>query len=484
MGASWQSGGARPPRGAPNKPPPPQIRTELVPGGCGEARRRAEYCPARHLSRSSRDTISMLSLPETGAGKAVGAALAAAAAAATAAAAWKCYAVLRRGREHPVPRHVHIVRKGLCRELERHLRLARRKVDGDHSRIVIALDLDETAMTPQHGVLGTTKWYEAILARWQHCCSIEVSLPARSLGRVIAAAQETDEGLAVGEVGDALAHGVTPGMVLRRIGGRAAPDHDAAARALDDARRAGSERVVCDFALTPLGVKEAILSYVDVFYHNVSVRPSDPELPALMREWRRIGASVIGVTSRRPELAAATWSQMAGGLNAGLQDEVASCPLDFGPNTPQEQVREVQEQLLQNWKAPPRWEGLHCERGVWFTSFTCKGTLLRTILPEGSAVVFADDSRRHTDSVAAALADHCSHVASLHYVEQTARVERSFSLADADDELCRLTVAMWAKRDPLLLQHLRRKCLWLRLYLAEHDMRHRGLGEILQAMQR
>ena len=167
----------------------------------------------------------------------------------------------------------------LCSELTRCLDAAITKAGGDASRVILVLDLDETAFTPLNpDALGTSAWFEDIYKRW--CPKLED-------------------------------------------------------------------------AMTGKDTLFAILELVDAFYPRVPVGPTEAALPDLLRKYNAAGVSSMGLTARRPQLAAATWAQMGD-----------RCDFEFLWTAPaQLEALEASLRTEEHVRDPASWEGLSFERG-------------------------------------------------------------------------------------------------------------------------
>eukprot|EP01065_Artemidia_motanka_P018550 TRINITY_DN21872_c0_g1_i1.p1 TRINITY_DN21872_c0_g1~~TRINITY_DN21872_c0_g1_i1.p1 ORF type:complete len:464 (+),score=143.55 TRINITY_DN21872_c0_g1_i1:68-1393(+) len=397
---------------------------------------------------------------------------------ASAAAFLVCRMVCRRIRGAGLPDRVESCPGGLAAALERHLRTALRAVGNDASRVVLALDLDETSFTPVQGDLGTSEWYVRTVRHWSQAARSTIVLSSDVMRQVIDKVRTVDGQAVLGFAHEgAITPGVVSGMILESVDGVAVSNR-ASVRAA-----AGRDACTCVLVLTEACVRHAVLAAVDAFYHHIPVRPSDPTLPALLRAWRQRGAMVIGITSRRPQLASATWDQMRGGADAAAREDETTCPLAFAPTESPLRVQEVERKLLARWDPPSGWEGLDCQNGVWFTSNTEKGDFLSVMLPEGIGLVFADDSRRHTDSVAECMRERTEYCASIHYTEQADRTAAQYDQAAADEDLAAVLTKLYERQDGHLMSLVRAKDPWLRMF-AQEQVRNgcRHLAELAAAL--
>jgi hypothetical protein len=280
----------------------------------------------------------------------------------------------------------------LCGGLNTALVASLHEAGGDSSRVVLVLDLDETAFTPTNpDGLGTSKWFEDIVARY-------------------APRLERDEGM--------------------------------------------------DFTAT----LKAVLDVVDVFYHHVDVAPTDSRLCTLLRECKSRGIATFGLTSRRPALATATWTQMGN-----------RCDFEWNFKPPPELSRlEDEMRCVEHVQDPDLWDGLSFEKGVWFTSNANKGSLLKKVLIPGMHVVFADDSLRHLIAAQDALKGHAASLSCLHFTAATKAAEENLHAANCDLRMAAYVFDLLKSGDHSVRSLVEQKNLFVRHFMIDQG---RPLGD-------
>jgi len=207
---------------------------------------------------------------------------------------------------------------------------------------------------------------------------------------------------------------------------------------------------------------EAVHVLARAFYSRIAVRPTEEGLSALLQKYKALGVASIGLTSRRPFIAGATWAQMQRTCN--LEFDSLASPLDA------DRLRFLEEALRAGTygaPTPTNWAGISFERGVWFTSGANKGAVLRIVLDAGKHVIFADDTLSHVQSVASALFDHAASVSSLHFTTASADAKRRVIGGNVDRSLAHHFAALFAEKDPIVVALVQKRNALLRGLIAE-----------------
>merc|ERR1712218_535661 len=134
------------------------------------------------------------------------------------------------------------------------------------------------------------------------------------------------------------------------------------------------------------------------------------------------------------------------------------CELKFDSLAPPqgpEAIAEMAKSLRAESPSPSSWEGISCERGVWFTANANKGSVLRRLLPPRKHVIFADDSLRHVNAVRTALDGHAASVAALHFTSATTVARERLDTASCERAIAGHMVALFAEGDAGLLSIVR-----------------------------
>ena len=184
----------------------------------------------------------------------------------------------------------------------------------------------------------------------------------------------------------------------------------------------------------------AVLNVVDAFYPKVPVGPTDEGLSALLRKYKKLGVTTMGLTARRPALAEATWCQMGDRCNFEWNYhplvEVASL--------------EGEMRCKEHVEDPDVWDGLSFERGVWFTSNANKGSLMAKVIKPGMHIVFADDSHRHLVAAQNALRGHAASLACLHFTAATSAAKEKLNATNCDAQLSQHVAELFKEGNPLV----------------------------------
>lgn len=201
-----------------------------------------------------------------------------------------------------------------------------------------------------------------------------------------------------------------------------------------------------------------VLAVVDAFYPRVPVGHTEETMPALLQRCKALGVATIGLTARRPELAPATWRQMGD-----------RCKLEFDSLRPALEPEAIKrlEDILRTPELPPKWEGISCERGVWFTSNANKGSMLRNLLEPGMHVIFADDSLRHLKAVATSLDGHAASLSLFHFTAATAAAKRKLDTTSCDHALAEHCAALLAEKDQAIVEITQTRQAFLRSFIAQ-----------------
>lgn len=222
----------------------------------------------------------------------------------------------------------------------------------------------------------------------------------------------------------------------------------------------------------------AILALVDAFYRRIPVGPTEAALAGLLRRYRTLGVATIGLTARRPGLAAATWQQM--GTTCELEFDSLEAPMST------ETVAEWNRKMRAGEHGPPvsaQWEGFSSERGVWFTSNANKGAVCQAVLKPGKHIVFADDSLRHVQAVESALKESAASVTALHYTAATSAAKRRLDTASCDRVMAGHIAALFLENDPAILSIVRQKDVFLRRFIAGEIAKHEAGEKADAALQ-
>merc|ERR1712150_69872 len=205
------------------------------------------------------------------------------------------------------------------------------------------------------------------------------------------------------------------------------------------------------------------LTLVDCFYPFVPARLTEEALPDFLKSCKAQGIATVGLTARRPDLAAATWQQLGD-----------ACVLVFDSLSPpwdDKSVKELEDLLRKGGHAAPdnpeSWEGIRQDRGVWFSANANKGAVLRHTLKSGSHVIFADGSERHLHNVRDLLCDHAASTRLLHFTAAKDAAIEKLDIEHCDSSIARHCAALFQEKHADFMKLVEGKQRLLKSFIAD-----------------